>query len=139
MDRSAQSAQSAELLFACLLDAPNWPKWSGHDSGAVDLRGNLATGVGEVRRFVKGKSISVERIIGADAPTTFSYELISGLPVKNYRAVVTLIPRAEGGCMVNWHSTFQGKLPLMGGLMRLALGKFIGAAAKGLAGYMPVA
>jgi hypothetical protein len=68
----------------------------------------------------------------------FSYELISGLAVRDYVAVVTLAPSVSGsgsgsGTVIHWRSTFRGKIPGTGWLYRRQLGAFIGRTVNGLA------
>ena len=62
----------------------------------------------------------------------FSYVLEQGLPLRDYKAVITLTP-AGGGTRINWRSTFRPKLPGTGWLYRRELGKFIGQTVEGLA------
>ena len=138
VDRSAVSRQSANALFARLLDAASWPDWSGHRAAAVVTPSPTANGVGEVRRFSKNGMATVERVVVAADPHTFSYELISGVPVKNYVGTVTLTSLESGGCRINWRSTFDGKYPLVGALVKMALDVFIGRAARDLATAEPL-
>lgn len=62
----------------------------------------------------------------------FAYELEAGMPVRDYRAVVTLTPGREG-ITVRWRSTFRAKVPGTGWLCRRQLGAFIGRTVQGLA------
>ena len=43
-------------------------------------------GVGAIRRFTTGRTVSVERVVRFERDRAFSYELISGLPLVDYRA-----------------------------------------------------
>ena len=67
-----------------------------------------------------------------EPPRRLEYELVSGLPIRDYRAEVTLTPSA-GGTEIRWHSRFNAKLPGSGGLARRALQRFIEQTAEGLA------
>ena len=64
-------------------------------------------------------------VVRYDEPTHYSYVLLSGLPVKDYRGDVTLEP-VDGGTRITWRSTFQPKVPLTGWLWRRALHRFVG-------------
>ena len=55
----------------------------------------------------------------------FSYELVSGLAVRDYRAVVTLLP-SDGGTVIHWRSTFKAKVPGTGWIYQRQLSAFIG-------------
>ena len=63
----------------------------------------------------------------------FAYVLEKGLPLRDYKAVVTLTPAAGGGTAINWHSTFRAKVPGTGWLYRRELGRFIRRTTEGLA------
>ena len=62
----------------------------------------------------------------------FSYVLEAGLPLRDYRAAVTLTP-GDGGTRIAWRSTFRPKVPGTGWIYRRALGTFIGRTVEGLA------
>jgi hypothetical protein len=77
-------------------------------------------------------SVSRERVVTVTPNETFSYELVSGLAVRDYRAVVRLLPSGEG-TSIHWRSTFRPKVPGTGWIYRRQLGKFIGLTVNGLA------
>ena len=54
------------------------------------------------------------------------------MPLRDYRAVVTLTPTA-GGTSINWRATFWPKVPGTGWVYRRQLGRFIGRTVAGLA------
>jgi len=58
--------------------------------------------------------------------------LLSGLPLRDYRADVDLTP-TDGGTDIRWHSTFHPKVPGTGWIYRRALTRFIGDMVRGLA------
>jgi hypothetical protein len=62
----------------------------------------------------------------------FAYVLEAGLPLRGYRAVVTMTP-TDAGTLIRWVSTFRAKVPGTGWLYRRELGKFIGRTVEGLA------
>ncbi len=95
-------------------------------------RGGVARGPGAVRLFTTGRHRSRERVVICEPGRVFAYELERGLPLRDYRAVVTLTPTA-GGTTVSWRSTFRAKLPGTGGIYRRELGKFIRQTVQGLA------
>src|SRR5919197_1150996 len=68
-----------------------------------------------------------------EPPRRFVYEFLSGLPIRDYRAEVTLDPGPEGATTVRWHSTFRAKVPGTGWAMRWSLKRFIAETAEGLA------
>jgi hypothetical protein len=64
----------------------------------------------------------------------FSYALLSGLPLRGYRANVDLTP-ADGGTTIHWRSSFTPKVPGTGWIFRWALGTFIQRCVDGLAAH----
>ena len=77
--------------------------------------------------------MSVEQIVELVADRRFSYVLISGLPLRDYRADVDLTPTDDGGTAIRWHATFSGRLPGVGAFYQKVLGRFVAKVAQGLA------
>jgi hypothetical protein len=86
------------------------------------------------RLFTTGRITSRERVVEADPGRRFSYELVSGLAVREYRADIDLEP-ADGGTSIHWHSSFVPKVPGTGWLYRRTLQRFVGECAQGLADH----
>ena len=135
IDEREWSSASPETVYALLIDGSTWPQWSGIGSFELKKPGD---GGGEslnaVRVFRTGRVTSVERLVELVPGRRLSYALLSGLPLKNYRADIDLLP-GDGGTMIRWHSTFAAKRPGTGWLYRRVLGRFIGEAVRGLAAY----
>jgi hypothetical protein len=124
---------SPATVFALLADGSTWPSWSPIDSFELVHKGaGDPEGIGAVRIFRTGRVNSRERVVTVTPNETFSYELISGLAVRDYKAVIRLMPSGEG-TSIRWRSTFQGKVPGTGWIYRRQLGKFIGLTVSGLA------
>jgi hypothetical protein len=120
-------------VFALLVNGSTWPEWSPIGSFELVEKGNGdPEGVGAVRIFRTGRVSSKERLTIVRPNEIFSYELISGLAIRDYAAIVRLQPSGEG-TTINWRSTFRAKVPGTGWLYRRQLGRFIGLAVNGLA------
>jgi hypothetical protein len=87
-----------------------------------------------IRVFHTGRSVSRERIVELVPGRRFSYALLSGLPLRDYRADIDLTPES-GGTAVRWHSRFEPKVRGTGWLYRLALCRFIRRCADGLVAH----
>ena len=61
-----------------------------------------------------------EEIVERDPQRRLTYTLLSGLPLRDYRAEIDVTP-ADDGAAIRWHTTFRPKVPGMGWLYRKAL------------------
>jgi hypothetical protein len=64
-----------------------------------------------VRRVRSGRITTRERVIAFEPPRRYTYEILSGLPIRGYVAEVTLSPITGGGTDIHWRSTFRAKIP----------------------------
>jgi hypothetical protein len=133
IDETVTTGADPASVYALLADGATWPEWS--PLGAFELLepgGGTPEGVGAVRLFTTGRHQSRERVVTCRPDELFAYELEAGLPLRDYRAIVTLTPTAQG-TSINWRSTFRPKVPGTGWLYRRELGKFIKQTVAGLA------
>ncbi|GAA1032977.1 SRPBCC family protein [Virgisporangium ochraceum] len=129
IDRSARSAADATTVYSLLADGTTWPAWSPLDSFELESGDG---GLGSIRVFRTGRTVSREEVVELVPGRRFSYALLSGLPLRGYRADVDLTP-ADGGTVIHWRSSFTPKVPGTGRIYRWALGKFIQRCVEGLA------
>jgi hypothetical protein len=133
IDRTATTGADPAAVYALVADGSTWPEWSPLGSFTlVDPGDGAPEGLGAVRVFRTGRITSRERVVECTPDTVFSYVLEDGLPLQDYRAVVTLTPIPDG-TSINWRATFRAKVPGSGWIYRRQLGKFIGRAVAGLA------
>ena len=88
--------------------------------------------------FRSGRVTGRDEIVELVADRRFSYTHTSNLPVRDYRAVVDLEPTPDGTA-IRWVSTFDGRFPGAGPLMRRALDRFVAGLAHGLADHAAAA
>ena len=133
IDERAWSPADPDTVFGLLADGRTWPMWSRIGSFTLRSPGRGdPEGLDAIREFHTGRSVSIERVVARDAGRRFSYILLEGLPLRDYRADVELEPH-DGGTNIRWHSTFFPKRPGTGWLYRLILGRFIRGCVEGLA------
>ena len=139
IDVTVTTSADPATVYALLRDGASWPSWS--PIGSFELERPAADepeGLGAVRIFRTprpvGQSESHEQIVELIPDRRFSYVLVSGLPIRDYRADVDLTPTDDGGTSIRWHSTFRGgAVPGSGPFFRFVLGRFVAQVAQGLA------
>jgi len=135
IDVTARTDADPATVHALLVDGATWPVWSPLGSFALERPGpDGSESVGAIRVFRTGRTVSREEIVEIVPGRRFSYALLSGLPLRGYRADIDLTPDGSG-TVITWRSRFTGKVPGTGWLFRLALGRFIQRCADGLASY----
>ena len=133
IDETVATRSDSTSVYALLADGSTWPAWSPIDAFELIAPGDgTPEGLGAVRLFTTGRHKSRERVVECRPGERFGYVLQKGLPLRDYKAVITLTP-SRGGTSINWHSTFRPKVPGTGWLYRRELGKFIKRTLDGLA------
>jgi uncharacterized protein YndB with AHSA1/START domain len=130
----ARSRANRERVWELLATTATWASWAPFDEAVLEQEGAPeAEGVGAVRRFRVGRRVTRERVVTFEPPEHLAYELVSGIPIRDYRADVTLHPAGEGGTVISWESRFRGKFPVPGAVVRGALEGFVRRTADALA------
>lgn len=135
IDVTAHSPADAATLYGLLADGATWPTWSPLESFTLERPGPSAPeGVGAIRVFRTGRIASREQIVELVPEKRLGYVLLSGLPLRGYRASVGLTP-AGSGTDIHWRCSFNAKVPGTGWLYRRVLSRFIQRCADGLAAH----
>jgi hypothetical protein len=135
IDVEATTSAAPSAVYALLRDGSTWPDWSPIGSFTLDKEGEAEReGLGAIRIFQTGRTRSCERIVELVPDQRLSYTLVSGLPLRGYRADVDLEPNGAG-TTIHWRSSFDPQVPGTGWFYRLLLQNFIGRTARGLAAY----
>lgn len=121
-------AAEPDDIWSLLADVSTWPEWAAFDSATRES----GHGTGEIRRFRRGRWITVERVTGFEPQRRLAYALASGIPVRGYEAEVNLTPTRRG-TTIRWTSSFSPTVPGTGGLIQRGLKRFIEDTARGLA------
>jgi uncharacterized protein YndB with AHSA1/START domain len=134
---SGYSDAAPETVFEILADGAGWSRWAGPVivKSWWEREGTPAPGgVGAIRALGMKRVGSREEIVAYDPPTHLAYTILSGLPVRDYRADVRLTPDGAG-TRIEWSGTFTPKLPGTGPLLRLFLLATIGGFVRRLCRY----
>jgi hypothetical protein len=135
IDVSARSTADAATVYGLLADSSLWPTWAPLGSFELERPGQVTPcGLGAIRIFRTGTVTSREEIVELIPDRRLSYTLLSGLPLRGYRADIDLTPDGDG-TRIRWHSRFTAAIPGTGWFYRWFLGRFIQRCANGLAAH----
>lgn len=132
----ARSAAPPDRVFALLADGAGWARWAGPlvRRSSWEREGDPAPGgVGSVRRLGSARVFSREEVVAYDPPRHLGYTILSGQPVRSYRADVRLQATDGGGTEIRWAATFVPRLPGTGRLLRGWLRTVVASFARRLA------
>ncbi|OBA93944.1 hypothetical protein A5667_19370 [Mycolicibacterium fortuitum] len=86
-----------EVAWAVLTDHDQMAEWMPARKVVLEVPGSPdRDGVGAIRAVHSFGTVIRERITTFDAPTTLRYELVSGLPFRDYAGQITVEPQAAG-------------------------------------------
>jgi uncharacterized protein YndB with AHSA1/START domain len=117
-ERTAQAPP--EAVWALVCNATRYPEWGPWRASKYRRPGDSsAHGPGAVywlqssHRYLLRYPVTVEQILEAEEPRFLAYAVIGGIPVRNYRAEVTLTPAGDG-TRIRWagscDATTRGRL-----------------------------
>lgn len=137
IDVTARSAASPAEVFGLLADSTSWTRWGRWVGSAVDQpAADGGDGVGAVRALTSrtfGRTIvSRERVTDLAPDRLYGYDLVSGLPLRNYHGQVELTPDGAG-TRIRWVCRFDRATPGLTWLYRGVLARFVADAAQRLA------
>jgi hypothetical protein len=133
IDARAHTPADPAAVHALLRDGSTWPEWGSVETFALERPGaDGGESVGAIRNFRTGRYFMREQVVEIVPDRRFSYALLSGLALRDYRADINLTP-ADGGTDIHWHTTFRAKVPGMGWLYRRALQRLTEGFTQGLA------
>jgi uncharacterized protein YndB with AHSA1/START domain len=102
-----------ETVWALVSDVTRYPEWGPWRAGVYRSPGDTSErGPGAVysltssRRYGLRYPVMVEKVLAAEEGQRLVYALIKGMPVRNYRAEVTLTP-VDGGTRIRWAATWD--------------------------------
>jgi hypothetical protein len=121
IDIRATTPAAPDAVWRLLGDSSTWPSWTTVDRYEPERAGG-ADGLGEIRQFITGRYRVREEIVERDTERRLTYALLSGLPLRDYRAEIDIEPAPEGTA-IRWHTTFRPKVPGSGWIYRRALDK----------------
>jgi hypothetical protein len=130
----ARAAVPVEDVWVWLADASSWSSWTMLTRTELEQKGEPEPdGVGAIRRFGRPGGASREQVIEFDAPHHLAYVILSGMPVRSYRADVDLSVDGDG-TLISWRARFEPKTALLGWPLERFFTFVLGGFARALAG-----
>jgi uncharacterized protein YndB with AHSA1/START domain len=131
----SRSAAPPATVWPLIGEAKRWKEWSFLDRSDLERAGSPdADGVGAVRRFTRFGVGSREEVVAWEPPHHLGYTMISGIPVRNYRADVHLEPDGTGTA-ISWSARFDEPVPGTAGLFTAVLRRIVTGFATDVARY----
>jgi uncharacterized protein YndB with AHSA1/START domain len=116
-----------EKVWTLVSTASTWKDWAGVMRSSLESEGDPPPdGVGAIRRLGPPMLGSREQVVEWEPPSHLGYVILSGMPVRNYRADIRLEEKvpADGSpvtTLIEWSGTFDPKVPGTGALVRSVL------------------
>jgi uncharacterized protein YndB with AHSA1/START domain len=107
-------AASPETVFAVLTDHRKYSELTPLRKAELEREGETdVNGVGAIRKLTVAGPPMREEVIAFEAPSRFSYTVLSGLPVRDHVGTVEL-SAADGGTRMVYAVRTQPTLPVVG-------------------------
>jgi Polyketide cyclase / dehydrase and lipid transport len=131
IEHTAHSTAPRSQVWAKLAALDRWHEWGPWSETQLD--GDIRTMVADRKKMTGKPYVMKERVTALVPEERFEYDLLSGLPVKNYHGTVTLRDADDGGTDIHWQSSFKPPWPIFKGLWFGAMLKVIREVSERLA------
>ena len=103
----ARSTAPVEDVWSVLVDSIRWPDWTALPAPTMEREGEPSPfGLGAIRRFNWGPFYAREEVVCWDPPHQYGYAVVGGMPIRGYRADVTLTETGSG-TFIEWRGRFD--------------------------------
>jgi uncharacterized protein YndB with AHSA1/START domain len=100
-----------EVVWELVANADSYSEWGPWSaSGYEDLGARAPDSAGVIRWMRYGRTTTVEKVLESERARRLVYTVVKGIPVRNYRAEVTLSPAGEG-THIRWTASWDRTLP----------------------------
>ena len=126
-------AAPLSAVWALVDHVETWSTWGPFETAELELAGSIHRGgVGAVHRLRRGRWTTREEVTVYQPGRRVGYRLLSGIPVRDYTAEVTL-EQSGPGTRVTWEATFRPMIPGTGRALRGRLAVLISEVLENLA------
>jgi uncharacterized protein YndB with AHSA1/START domain len=98
------------VVWELVANADRYHQWGPWSASGYQSPDDHANGPGVIRWMRYGRTTTVEKVLDADKGRRLTYTVVKGIPVRNYRAEVTLSPEGEG-THIRWTASWDRTLP----------------------------
>jgi uncharacterized protein YndB with AHSA1/START domain len=99
-----------EAVWELVANADSYHQWGPWSVSGYQNPGDHADGPGVIRWMRYGRTTTVEKVLEAEKGQRLAYTVVKGIPVRNYRAEVTLTPERQG-THIRWSASWDRTLP----------------------------
>ena len=104
-------AQAApEAVWELVGYADRYHEWGPWSASGFQSPDDHADGPGVIRWMRYGRTTTVEKVLEAEPARRLVYTVVKGIPVRTYRAEVTLRPEGDG-THIRWSASRDRTLP----------------------------
>lgn len=122
---TAESTAPRQAVWAVLADSEHYADWGVWDRSEIEQPGRTERqGLGAVRALTQGRRVLREEVVAFEPGSRFDYQVLSGIPVRDYVGRVDLTDNGRGGTTISWRSSFSA-LPVIDVLVRRKLQRVI--------------
>jgi hypothetical protein len=130
---AAATRAPRDVVWPLVGEARRWSEWSFLTRTGLEREASPdADGVGAIRKFTRFGVGSREEVVAWEPPGHLAYRILSGFPVRDYLADVTLTPDGTG-TRIEWSGTYDPKWPGTGRILGKVLTAMMQRFADGLA------
>jgi uncharacterized protein YndB with AHSA1/START domain len=111
-----------ETVWEIISNHRAYPLWTSMRTARLEQEGSPhPDGIGAIRFLGVGPIGAREQMLDFDPPHHLAYTILSGPPVRGYRADMVLSPTSDGGTDLRWTGGFDSAPPGAGRACRAVL------------------
>ena len=108
VEAEGEAQTAPEAVRQLVANADSYQQWGPWN--ASGYQGRAADGAGVIRWMRYGRTTTVEKVLESEPARRLVYTVVKGIPVRNYRAEVTLRPEGEG-TYIRWSASWDRTVP----------------------------